>query len=388
MPGAAGDDRDDHDDEGPEDFSAPPHPLDRLWRHPSELPAMGTVAAPPRRPRTRTTVFIAVAAAGVGAVATVAVLAAFGMLESQVKEVPQLERVQVADAAVARLAANISPSIVTISAVAPDGIRRGSGVCVRHDGDILTSDHLVRDALSVSVTTSDGMTHTATVHGHDPVTDLALVHVDGALPAAPVAEDSVRPGDTVLIIGAADAGGSTPWIGDGIVASVSESVSQLGGPSMDGLIATNASPGREGVGGALLDRSGDVAGIVLSPISGDPTTYAVPMTVAAPVADELSIRGVATHGWLGVQGSDTNFGPMVRTMSPLGPAAVAGIRAGDVIVSISGLPVDTVGDVAAAIRWYRPGAAVVVKVRRNDQLVNLTVHLGGTRPTGSASPGV
>jgi S1-C subfamily serine protease len=67
---------------------------------------------------------------------------------------------------------------------------------------------------------------------------------------------------------------------------------------------------------------------------------------------------------------------------------VAGIRAGDVIVSISGLPVDTVGDVAAAIRWYRPGAAVVVKVRRNDQLVNLTVHLGGTRSTGSASPGV
>jgi S1-C subfamily serine protease len=388
MPGAAGDDRDDHEDEGPEDFSAPPHPLDRLWRHPSELPAVSAARTPSRRPRTRTTVFIAVAAAGVGAVATVAVLAAFGMLESQVKEVPQLERVQVSDAAVARLAANIAPSIVTISVVAPDGVRRGSGVCVRHDGDILTSDHLVRNAISLSVTTNDGMTHAASVRGHDADTDLALVHIDGTLQAAPVSEDVVHPGDTVLVVGTADEGGTTPWIGDGIVASVSESVSQLGGPSMDGLIATSASPGRDGVGGALLDRSGNVAGIVLSPISGDSTTYAVPMPLAAQVADQLSIRGVATHGWLGVQGSDTNLGPMVRTMTPLGPAALAGFHAGDVIVSVSGLKVDTVGDVAAAVRWYRPGAAVIVKVRRNDQLVNLTVHLGSTRPTPNASPGV
>jgi S1-C subfamily serine protease len=388
MPGAAGDDRDDHDDEGLEDFSAPPHPLDRLWRHPSELPSVSAVAASPRRPRTRSTMFVAVAAAGVGAVATVAVLAAFGMLESQVKEVPQLERVQVADEAVARLAANVAPSIVTVSVVAPDGIRRGSGVCVRHDGDILTSDHLVRNATRVSVTTNDGMTHTATVRGHDADTDLALVHVDGTLPAAPVADGPVHPGDTVLIVGTADAGSAAPWIGDGIVASVSGSVAQLGGPSMDGLIATNASPGRDGIGGALLDRSGDVAGIVLSPISGDPTTYAVPMTLAAQVADQLSIRGVATHGWLGVQGTDTNVGPMVRTMTPLGPAAAAGVHAGDVIVSISGLPVDTVGDVAAAVRWYRPGAAIVVKVRRDEQLVNLTVHLGSTRATANGNPGV
>jgi S1-C subfamily serine protease len=388
MPGAAGNDRDDHDDESPDDFSAPPHPLDRLWRHPSELPALGASPTARSRPRKRTTAVVAAAAAGVGAVATVAVLAAFGMLDSQVKEVPQLERVQVQDAAVARLAANIAPSIVTISAVAADGIRRGSGVCVRHDGDILTSDHLVRNAISVSVTTSDGMTHTAFVRGHDADTDLALVHVDGALQAAPVAEDSVQPGDTVLVVGAADTGGTTPWIGDGIVASVSESVSQLGGPSMDGLIATNALPGREGIGGALLDRSGSLAGIVVAPISGDPSTYAVPMTLAAQVADELSIRGVASHGWLGVQGSDTNGGPMVQTMTPLGPAAIAGFHPGDVIVSVSGLSVETLGDVVAAVRWYQPGAAVVVKVRRNQQLVNLTVHLGGTGPNPSARPGV
>jgi putative serine protease PepD len=190
----------------------------------------------------------------------------------------------------------------------------------------------------------------------------------------------------VLAVGTSSTGGKDPWIGTGIVASVDGVVAQLGGPSMDGLIATGASPGKAGMGGALLDRQGSVAGILVAPVLGDPSTYAVPIGFAAEIAEQLGTTGAAAHGWLGVQGTDTAGTPTVTGMTPQGPAERAGIRAGDVVVLVGDRPVTTMGEVTAAIRWYEPGAEVIVKVRRGTALVNVEVKIG-TAPANAALMG-
>ncbi len=329
------------------------------------------------------------ASAGAGAIVTVALLAAFGVFDdaSPNATVAREQRVRVEDQAVATLAAEIAPSIVTVAAITPEGARRGSGVCVRHAGDILTSDRLVRGATKVLVTTHDGTTRPATVRGHDPDTDLALLHVGTGLQAAPISESSVQPGDTVLAVGGGNTNDNQPWIGDGIVSSVDGSVTEAGGPAMDGLIATNASPGEHGLGGALLDRKGNVAGILVAPVAGDTSTYAVPIALAAKVASQLDTAGVATHGWLGVHGVDVFGVPVVTSMAADSPAAHGGMRIGDVVVAIDGKQVTTMGDVVAAIRWYPPSTSVVVKVQRGSILLNMHVVLGATGGAGAETDG-
>jgi serine protease DegQ len=286
--------------------------------------------------------------------------------------------VRVEDQAVATLAAQVAPSIVTVAASTPGGARRGSGVCVRHAGDILTSARLVRGASEVLVTTHDGMTHVAKVIGHDAATDLALLRIDTSVQAASISDEAVQAGDSVLAVAGADDSDKEPWIGDGIVSSIDSSVAEAGGPTMDGLIATNASPGRMGLGGALLDRQGQVAGILLAPVSNDASTYAVPIALAARIANELDEHGVAVHGWLGVNGTDVYGEPVVTAMTANGPAAKGGMRVGDVLRAIDGTPVITMADVTAAVRWYQPNTKVVVKVERGKVLFNMAVVLGNT----------
>jgi putative serine protease PepD len=386
MPGAAGDDHDDTDDHDDHDdvepLGSPPHPLDRIWRHPSELPATPVVPTGRRRSRPRELgrVWIALAAAGAGAIVTLVILAAFGVLEDDnaPSAARDAQRVARDDAAVARLAAEIAPSIVAVSVLAPDGLRRGTGVCVRHSGDILTSNRLLRDATSITITTDDGESQPATVRGQDPATDLALLHVDNGLPAAPVAERAVRAGDSVLAVGAPASRGGQPWLGDGIVASIDGVVAQSGGPAMAGLIATNASPGTKGTGGALLDRHGTVAGIVLAPIDGDAAIYAVPIEFAARVADQLNTKGAAAHGWLGLVATNQREGPVVATTTENGPAQRAGIEVGDIVVAVGGRAVVTMGEVTAAARRHSPRATVVVKVRRGNELRSFDVVMGST----------
>jgi S1-C subfamily serine protease len=162
------------------------------------------------------------------------------------------------------------------------------------------------------------------------------------------------------------------------VSSVDAVASQFGGPSMNGLIATDASPGTTGMGGALLDRQGSVAGIVMMPIGDDGVTYAVPISLAAKVADDLNTRGEPQHGWLGATGDDKDGEPVVRALHRNGPAERAGARVGDVIVAVGGRAVTTMAEVVAAIRSHDPRDTVMVKLRRGPKLLNIDVHVGAT----------
>jgi S1-C subfamily serine protease len=127
-----------------------------------------------------------------------------------------------------------------------------------------------------------------------------------------------------------------------------------------------------------VNASGSVAGIVLGHVNGSSTTYAVSIDVAVAVARQLDATGVATHGALGIGGVDTPLGPMIATMKADAPAARAGAHMHDLVQSIDGRAVESIGDVTALVQGFAPGRTVVMALRRGQRTLDVRVQLGAT----------
>lgn len=367
-----------------------PDPLDRVWVHPTELSVLGAGFAGPdaeRNPpghRSRLWMVPALAAAA-GAIVTIVVLTVVGAFDGSSN--PAGNSPAAADATTARVPtaaetlARLAPSVVTILAADAQGTRRGSGVCFRHGSQVLTTTRVVGDATSVKVLTADGTERNATVAGRDPVTDLVLLELQGGdtdVPAAPLASTAPTTGAPVWIIGAGRPGAASPWMSHGMASSTDALVASKEGPTTAGLLETDAPSNTGVVGGALVDASGSVTGIVLGHVNGSATTYAVSMGVALDVAHQLDADGVARHGALGVSGVDTPTGPMIVDMPRDGAAARAGIHVDDRVKAVDGRAVTTVADVTAIVRSLKPGTDVVVDLRRGKKNVEALVRLAAT----------
>jgi serine protease Do len=248
-------------------------------------------------------------------------------------------------------------------------------VCIRHGGEVLSSARLVGNATTVEIITSDGRSHDARVVGVDHTTDLVLLAFDANVPAARLATDAAAPRAPVWIVGATAPDSSEPWMSAGIVSSVDAISTSESGPTMNGLLETDAAIGTQTRGGALVDAAGAVTGIVLGPIDGGETTYAVPIRLAIAIAEQLHTSGVARHGSMGMEGSDSSRGPMVVNVAPNGPAALAGVRKGDVVVSLDGRLVDSMGAVLAVVRGGDPGETIELELRRGTRELRFQVRL-------------
>jgi putative serine protease PepD len=379
---------DEDDDEGPNDAprSAVPDPLDRLWRHPTELPlsagfAAGTPAAPPTRRRARSWL-VPLAAGAAGALVTLVVLAAAGAFHKDSPAEPTVTATAAPEQSPSAqdIAARVGVSVVTIVAHDGTGTRRGSGVCVRHGGELLTTARLVGNATSVDVFTSDGQRHSAHIVGRDRTTDLVLLAVDSGavVPAAQLANNTPATGTGVWVVGAPSPGTNAAWMSTGILSSNNVIVATLAGPMTSGLIETDALTSEAAAGGALVDHSGSVVGIVLDHVDTNGTTYAVPINNAVAVANQLHDNGVADHGTAGFAGNDTAHGPTVASVTAGGPAARAGIRSGDVVDAVDGRAVDSMDDIEALVRGDEPGQPVTFDLTRGDDHVSVRVVLGST----------
>jgi putative serine protease PepD len=315
-----------------------------------------------------------------GALVTVAALAVAGVLDRGASTANQAGVLPSGVRVTATAPQSAGLSIVAIAARDGRGTRRGSGVCVRHAGRVLTSARVVGDATTVDVLTGDGQQHRARVVGRDRTSDLVLLDVDGAasVPAARLADAAPAAGSSVWVLGAARPGSADLWQSSGLLASTDAIVSVAGGPMMSGLLETDASSGNAAAGGALIDRDGAVAGIVLSRVGQSGTTYAVPIGQAVAIGEELDERGFAPHGAAGVSLVDTAQGPSIVRMSADGPAARAGARVGDVVMSIDGRPVESPYDVMAIVRASRPGRTVTFELRRGKGELKVPVQLGTT----------
>jgi putative serine protease PepD len=377
-------DGDEHDDRQDEPMRAggPPHPLDRIWVHPSELPVGPGPAAskPAAKGPSR---WFAPALAGVaGALATIVILAASGTLSRSSNDTPAASAPATTVATSTNALTNavaLGFSMVAVSARDDSGTRRGSGVCVRHGTEVLTSAALVGGASRVTIVTSDGRRHSARVVGRDRTTDLVLLGINAKLQAAPLADHSPAPGSPVWIVGAPSAGSTAPWMSTGVLSSADAVVTASSGPWTGGLLETDAATGSQSSGAALVDESGMVTGIVLGRVNSGDTTYAVPIGEATRVSEELHDNGVAQHGTLGFEGINVDAGPMVTKVTPGGPADGAGVHTGDIVESVDDHPVEFFTDVMALVRGNAPGTKVQLELRRGSNAFRLQIVLGATR---------
>jgi serine protease Do len=265
---------------------------------------------------------------------------------------------------------------------------QGSGFFISADGYAVTNNHVVDKAESVEVTTDDGKTHTAKVIGTDPRTDLALIKVEGGdFPYVRLAEQSPRIGDWVLAVGNPFGLGGTVTAG-----IVSARGRDIGAGPYDDFIQIDAPVNKGNSGGPTFDVDGNVIGVntaIFSPSGGSVgIAFAIPAETVKSVVGQLKDQGKVTRGWIGVQiqpvtadiadslGLKQAKGALVAEPQEGSPAAKAGIKSGDVIVSLNGEPVPDARTLARRISGMPPGTAVKIGVFRNGHEEMLSMVLG------------
>jgi serine protease Do len=312
------------------------------------------------------------------------------------QEAPEVSTDVPEDEPVARVAAQVGPSVVQVNVQAiqltPFGAQQGqglgSGVIYRRDGYIITNNHVVENASEVNVAFADGSTERGEVVGADPSTEIAVVRVDREdLPAARFAEGSPTVGQLAVAIGSPSGFQST--VTEGVVSGLNREVpgrltrGQQEAALVD-LIQTDAAISPGSSGGALVDRSGEVVGINVAYLPPETRAesigFAIPSETATSVADQLIENGRVSNPFLGVRGLrdltpdiTQRFGLSVETgaifaeVVPGGPADDAGLRSGDVITALGSAGISDSGDLLAALRDYRPGDDITLTVVRGGR---------------------
>ena len=270
---------------------------------------------------------------------------------------------------------------------------QGSGFIVSSDGLILTNAHVVRDAKEVTVKLSDRREFRATVLGSDAPTDIAVLKVDARdLPVVALGNDKdVQVGDQVLAIGSPF--GFEQTATQGIVSAKGRS---LPGDSYVPFIQTDAAVNPGNSGGPLFDAGGRVIGInaqIYSQSGGfQGLAFAIPISVAMHVKDQIVSHGKVEHARLGVMLQDLNQplaesfglatadGALVSSVMPGSAAAKVDLKAGDVITRIDGQPVHKGSDVSTRVGMAAPGQPVQLTVWRDKASRDIEVKLGAAEP--------
>jgi putative serine protease PepD len=282
----------------------------------------------------------------------------------------------------------VSPSVVLIET--SSGL--GSGVVFDGDGNVVTNAHVVGSAKTFTVIASTGKQYSAKLVGSFPPDDLAVIKVSGANLKPAVFGDSAKlqVGDITLAIG--NPLGLQSSVTDGIVSARRSAVAEGNGYTIPSMIQTSAAINPGNSGGALADINGRVIGIPTL-AARDPSLggaapgigFAIPSNLVKDIAGQLVKHGkvIDSHrAYLGVRVGETNGdGVYVGEVERGTPAAKAGLRAGDVIVSVAGKPTPTMTDLSAVLARLKPGERVSVVVRRQSGK-RLTLHVTlGTLPS-------
>ena len=269
----------------------------------------------------------------------------------------------------------------------------GSGVIVSPEGYVLTNNHVIEGADDIQLILADGRRIGARVRGTDPESDLAVLKADGGnFPAITFgALDRVQVGDFVLAIGNPFGFGNTVTLG--IVSALGRN--HLGINRFEDFIQTDAAINPGNSGGALVDTAGNLIGInstIYSQSGGSlGIGFAIPVSLARTVLEQIIKDGAVTRGWLGIEPHDVTAevaqalalesasGVLIRGVVRNGPAERAGIRPRDVVLELDGKPTRDTPVLLALIADLAPGSSIKVKVWRDrkPQEVDITV---GRRP--------
>ncbi|HVY20850.1 MAG TPA: Do family serine endopeptidase [Bauldia sp.] len=277
----------------------------------------------------------------------------------------------------------------------------GSGFVVDPSGIIVTNNHVIEDADEITANFSDGTKLTATVIGHDDKTDIAVIQVKPTKPLTAIKfgdSTKLRVGDWVMAIGNPFGLGGTVTVG--IVSARNRDINA--GP-YDDFIQTDAAINRGNSGGPLFNENGEVIGIntaIISPTGGSiGLGFSIPSEIATNIVDQLEKFGETRRGWLGVRVQDVTDevakdlamdapkGALVAGVEETGPAAAAGIIAGDVILSMDGKTVDAMHALPRLVADEPVGKVVEVVILRKGVQQTLKVTLGRLEEASTAALG-
>lgn len=320
------------------------------------------------------------------------------------KTSPGLRLLEELQTVITDLAEEAKPSVVSIFPIQATGRARdgsgervpsstgsGSGVIIDAVGHIITNNHVVGDASEVEVRLSDKTKLFAQVIGKDPDTDLAVLKVttDHPLPAAHFGDSSgVKVGQWVLAVG--NPFGLDRTVTLGVVSGIGRENINLS--RYENFIQTDASINPGNSGGPLFDLRGDIIGINTAIINfAQGIGFAIPSNMAKQVMHQLISKGKVVRAWLGVGlqpltpdlaskfGVDENEGVLVNEVFERDPAALAGIKPGDVITKVDGALVDTPNKLSRLVAALDPGSTTRVEVVRDGKRINLNVALSERR---------
>src|SRR5271156_6241906 len=270
----------------------------------------------------------------------------------------------------------------------------GSGVIVTSDGTILTNNHVVEGATDIRVALSDKREFQAKVIGTDPKTDIAVLKIDATnLPILSLGDSNqLQVGDLIFAIGDPFGVGETATMG--IVSATGRG--GFGIENYESFIQTDAAINPGNSGGAMIDIHGNLVGINTAILShggnggeggNEGVGFAIPVSMAKPVMDQILTHGKVVRGYLGIHiqevtpelarafGLKQGGGVLVGDVAPNTPAANAGLKKGDVILQLNGATVDAPNQLQVQISQFAPGTPIKLQLWHNGASQNVSLKL-------------
>ena len=304
----------------------------------------------------------------------------------------------------APMLAKVLPAVVSIYVEGDQATRRGhtrpfeaigSGVIINAaKGYVLTNNHVIDAARRIRVQLEDGREYSARLVGRDAASDIALLQLLDARDLTEIKladSDRLRVGDFAVAVGNPFGLGQTATAG--IISALGRSGLQREG--LENFIQTDASINSGNSGGALLNLKGELVGIntaILAPSGGNiGIGFAIPSNMARNLSDQLIKYGEVKRGVLGIRGRDmtadlakafnldTPHGTFVNEVLPKSAAAKAGIKAGDILLSLNGTPISSFAELRAKIGSVAPGTTLQIGLLRNGKPLNVSVTLDNRR---------
>jgi serine protease Do len=302
----------------------------------------------------------------------------------------------------------VGPAVVTVVGTIPgqvtffgrtsDETVSGSGIFISTDGYLLTNNHVVEGTSQVAIILSDGSQQQVTIVGTDPFADLAVLKAEGAAPAAATLgnSDVLNPGETVIAIGS-PLGDFRNTVTVGVISATGRSIDTGRGYQIENLIQTDAAINQGNSGGPLVNLAGEVIGVNTLVVrnSGSGTVaeglgFAIPVSTARVVAEQIIAKGYVSRPYLGVRWQlispdvaraydlPVTWAIYVTDVVAGSPASQAGLHPGDLITRIGDVTIDENHSYINALFQYKPGDQVTLEVVRDGKTLQVQVTLGET----------